>query len=84
MKLLKRLKIEIANNLPSRASFQCAMLSIPSGYAQTRSVLALTVLVASRITKFRVAHLTVPSVIALTLVIHAPSMRPAAQVAQFH
>lgn len=59
------------------------MLSVPSGDAQASSVLALTVVVASRIAELRVAQLPLPSVFALTLVVNAPAIRTAIEVAQF-
>lgn len=60
------------------------MLSVPPGDAQARSVLALTVVVASRIAEFRVAEFAIPAIVALALVVHAAAVRATAQVAELH
>lgn len=59
------------------------MLSVPTSDAQASSVLALTVVVASRVAELRVAQLPFPSVFALTLVVDASPIRTAIEVAQF-
>lgn len=59
------------------------MLSIPSGDAQASSVLALAVVVASRVAELGVAQLSLPSIFALTLVVNAPAIRTAIEVAEF-
>lgn len=59
------------------------MLSVPSSDAQASSVLALTVVVASRVAELCVAQLPFPSVFALTLVVDASAIRTAIEVAQF-
>lgn len=59
------------------------MLSVPSSDAQASSVFALTVLVASWVAELCVAQLPFPSVFALTLVVNAPAIRTAIEVAQF-
>lgn len=60
------------------------MLSIPPGDAQARSVLALTVVIASRIAEFRVAEFAIPAVVAMALVVHATAVRSTTQVAELH
>lgn len=62
------------NRLPSRTSFNGAVLSVPSSDAKTSSVFALTVLVASRIAQFRVTLFAVPTAVALTLVVDTSTM----------
>lgn len=60
------------------------MLSVPPGDAQTRSVLALAVIVASRVAQFRIAQFTIPPVFALAFIVDASSVRSAIQVAKLH
>lgn len=69
--------------LPIRTSLQGAVLSIPSGDTQARSVLTLSMLVAPRIAQFTVAELSSPGWIATATVAHATPMLATVQIAQF-
>lgn len=59
-----------------------AMLAIPSGDTQTRSVLALTMLIAATVTEFRIAVVTAPFRITGAGIALAATMLTAVKVAQ--
>lgn len=58
------------------------MLAIPSGHTQTGAVLALAVLVAAGVAKFRVAEFSAPALVTLAGLAHTPSVLAALQVAE--
>lgn len=69
--------------LPIGTALQGAVLAIPAGDAQARSVLTLAMLVTARIAQFAVAEFATPTSITTTAIAHATSMLATVQVAQF-
>lgn len=66
-----------------RATLHRAVFSVPSGDAQTRAILALSVLVAAGIALLQIAQLAGPARRAVAGVVHAVSVRAAIEIAQF-
>lgn len=66
-----------------RTTLHRAVFSVPSGNAQTRAILALSVLIAARIALLQIAQLAGPAWRAIAGVVHAVSVRAAIEIAQF-
>lgn len=64
-----------------RATFHCAVFSIPTGHAQAGAVLTLAVFVASRIALLQIAQFARPSWQTVASVVHAVSVGAAIQIA---
>lgn len=66
-----------------RTALHGAVFSVPSGDAQTRAILALSMLVAAGIALLQIAQLAGPAWQAVAGVVHAVPMRATIKITQF-